>query len=388
MEGVKPTRFARRLLPAVVMFAVFASVSGTAQAAIAFVGKSSATTATGGATSLALGAPIGVASGEVEICTISLQGTATITPPSGWTQVISSNVGTALSQVSFWHISASSEGTTTWTFSASSIAAGGIVAYSGVDTNSIVDVAGATTGTSGTSATIPSVTTSYVSDFVIGAGSFNNQGALTASSGTTSRNTAHVAVTNGPTSLVEDFTQASAGATAAKTITNLTSATAWIGQAIAIKPASSAGVLSVSSTATPGFSANLDTGDESPTYTVPLRTIASVSPSVGWNETITSTAFSSGTHSLSLNASTIASTPTISCDTAFANCTSATNSVSYPVSVPAGSSPPSAVKFVDAASGTGLGEFTITPTVTVTVPQNSFAGAYTSTLTIAIVSGP
>jgi hypothetical protein len=46
------------------------------------------------------------------------------------------------------------------------------------------------------------------------------------------------------------------------------------------------------------------------------------------------------------------------------------------------------VKFVNAASATGAGHFTVTPTITVSVPQNSFAGTYTSTLTIAIVSGP
>ena len=35
-----------------------------------------------------------------------------------------------------------------------------------------------------------------------------------------------------------------------------------------------------------------------------------------------------------------------------------------------------------------MGKFTVTPTVGVFVPQSTFAGTYTSTLTIAIVSGP
>jgi hypothetical protein len=42
----------------------------------------------------------------------------------------------------------------------------------------------------------------------------------------------------------------------------------------------------------------------------------------------------------------------------------------------------------NAASATGIGTFSITPTVGVFVPQNSFAGSYSSTLTIALVSGP
>jgi hypothetical protein len=35
-----------------------------------------------------------------------------------------------------------------------------------------------------------------------------------------------------------------------------------------------------------------------------------------------------------------------------------------------------------------MGRFTVTPTVNVSIPGNSFAGTYTSTVTIAAVSGP
>jgi hypothetical protein len=367
---------------------VLLSAEGTAQAAISFVGKASATTSTSGAASLAVGAPAGIGAGQIEIATFSVASNATITPPSGWNQIIANTVGTSLDQASFWHVAGSSEGTTTWTFSATSKAVGGIAAYSGVDTISIVDAAAASTGTSGTSATAPSVTTTYAGDVVLGAGSFNNQGVLTAASGATSRYSAKVSTTGGPDMLVEDVTQSTAGATATQTITNSSSTTAWIGQTITLKAASAAGVLSVSTSATPSFSANLDTGDQTPTYTVPLTTVASVSPAAGWNETITSTTFSTGTHSLSTTASTITGAPTVACVTAQANCTAATNAVSYPVTVPAGSSQPTAVKFVNAASGTGAGQFTVTPTISVSVPQNSFAGTYTSTVTIAIVSGP
>jgi hypothetical protein len=53
-----------------------------------------------------------------------------------------------------------------------------------------------------------------------------------------------------------------------------------------------------------------------------------------------------------------------------------------------GRPPPTPAKFYNAASATGIGTFTITPTVGVFVPQNSFAGTYSSTLTIAVISGP
>ena len=49
---------------------------------------------------------------------------------------------------------------------------------------------------------------------------------------------------------------------------------------------------------------------------------------------------------------------------------------------------PTAVKFFNAAANTGLGSFTVTPTVGVFVPSSTFAGSYSSTLTVSIVSGP
>ena len=65
-----------------------------------------------------------------------------------------------------------------------------------------------------------------------------------------------------------------------------------------------------------------------------------------------------------------------------------TNGVAYPLALPAGSGPPTPVKLFNAATATGIGTFTITPTVAVTIPANAYAGAYTSTLTVDLVSGP
>ena len=362
--------------------------AGSAQATIVYVGSSNAQTSTAGATTLPIAAPTSVAAGDIEIATISAQGSSAITPPSGWNQIITSQVGTLLHQVSYWHLAGSSELTSTWMFAASSKAAGGILAYSGVDTTAIVDATGQATGTSGTTASIPTVTDDYAGDLVLGLASFNNTGTLTAGSGTTSRFASVLSTTNGPTLLGQDVEQASAGATTPQTVTDASSATAWAGQAIALKASSATGELTVTTSATPSFSANLNSGDTTATYPVALDTVASISPPPGWNETITSTTFAGGGHSLPTGASTIKTAPTTACVTSSASCRNPTNAVSYPVAVPAGATAPTAVKFFNAASGTGAGEFTITPTVSVTVPQNAFAGTYTSTVTIAIVSGP
>lgn len=360
-----------------------------AHAAIAYVGSSTAQTASTGATTLAVAKPTSVSSGQIEIATISALGSSTITAPTGWNLILSTPVGTTMQQATYWHLAGASEGTSTWTFATSSKATGGISAYSGVDTTAIVDAAGSGTGTSGSIATEPSVTADYAGDYVIGTASFNNAGTLSAGSSTTQRWTSTLTGNStGPATLAQDATKATSGATTAQTVTDATAATAWIGQTVALKAASASGELTVSTSAAPTFAASLNSGDTTSTYSAALNTIASLSPPPGWNETITSTTFTAGTHTLPANASAINAVPTIACLTSAANCVAATNTVSYPVAIPAAATAPTAVKFLNASSGTGAGEFTVTPTVTVTVPQNAFAGSYASTVTIQIVSGP
>src|SRR5262249_14512852 len=150
-----------------------------------------------------------------------------------------------------------------------------------------------------------------------------------------------------------------------------------------------AGTLSESTSATPSFSVTLNGTDQTASYTLPISVTDSRGSGAGWNLTVTSTQFSTGGGSpnrLAASASTINGV-SATCG-AGASCTDPTNTVRYPLGLPAGSPAPTAVKFFNAALNTGLGKFTITPTVQVTVPANSFAGTYTSTVTLAIVSGP
>jgi hypothetical protein len=148
------------------------------------------------------------------------------------------------------------------------------------------------------------------------------------------------------------------------------------------------GALSVTTSAAPSFSANLESGDSTPTYTAPLSTTDTRGTGAGWNETITSTQFTTGGGSPQTLATNASSLTGVTSACAIGTCTNPTNAITYPVAVPAAATPPTAVKFFNAAANTGMGKFTTTPTVGVFVPQSSFAGTYTSTLTIAIVSGP
>lgn len=148
-----------------------------------------------------------------------------------------------------------------------------------------------------------------------------------------------------------------------------------------------AGTLSISTSATPSFAVTLDGTDKTGSYTVPTTVTDATGSGAGWNLTITSTQFTTGGGSpstLPTNASSITGV-TSSCNT---TCSAPSNSITYPLGVPAGSSPPTAVKYFNAAAGTGQGEFANTPAVNVSVPASSAVGTYSSTLTLAAVSGP
>jgi WxL domain surface cell wall-binding len=157
---------------------------------------------------------------------------------------------------------------------------------------------------------------------------------------------------------------------------------------IVVSPASAAGTLTETTTAAPTLSATLNGTNLQPTYTLPItvadtRTGANAN---GWNLTITSTQFkTSGGTTLPTSASSVTS---FASACVIIGCILPTNSVAYPVAVPAAAVAPTAVKFVNAANGTGTGTITVTPTVQVAVPANSFTGSYSSTITLAVVAGP
>ena len=135
-------------------------------------------------------------------------------------------------------------------------------------------------------------------------------------------------------------------------------------------------------------SLNLNGKDKLVSYTLPITVADARGSGNGWNLSITSSRFSTsnGKGKLPANASTITGMG-VSCN-AHSTCTKPTNSISYPLGVPAGNPPPSPVKFFNAGVRTGLGRFLLSMMVNVTIPGDAEAGTYTSTITVAIVSGP
>ncbi len=132
----------------------------------------------------------------------------------------------------------------------------------------------------------------------------------------------------------------------------------------------------------------LNGSDQTTSYALGLTVTDARGNGAGWNLTITSTQFSDGHgDTLATTASSIGSAPSVSCN-AGSSCTNPTNSITYPVTVPAGNTAPTPVKFFNAAANSGLGKFTITPTITISIPANTIAGTYSSTVSVAVVSGP
>jgi hypothetical protein len=137
------------------------------------------------------------------------------------------------------------------------------------------------------------------------------------------------------------------------------------------------------------FSATLNGLDQTVSTTQALDVGDATGSGAGWNITATSTTFAttSPVHTLSTSATTVGSAPSVACD-ASTSCTTATTNVTYPYTLPAASTAPTATKLFNATANTGMGNQTVTPTWKLAVPASTFAGTYNSTWTLSLVSGP
>ena len=123
--------------------------------------RSVATGSTSAASSLVtIPVPAGVVANDVMIAQVTVRGGAgtTLTAPAGWSLVRRDNdSGGQIADGIYVHIvtAASEPASYTWNFSAGNDAAGGIAAYSGVNTAAPIDVSGGQANASSTSMTAP-----------------------------------------------------------------------------------------------------------------------------------------------------------------------------------------------------------------------------------------
>lgn len=135
-------------------------------------------------------------------------------------------------------------------------------------------------------------------------------------------------------------------------------------------------------------SVTLNGTNQTTSQTQPLDISDARGTGAGWHVTATSTEFANGPDTLPVGSITLASAPSVACD-AGVSCTPATVSgVTYPYTLPSGPTAPTATTMYNAASNSGMGAQTVTPTWQLVVPASAKAGTYTSTWTFSLVSGP
>ena len=195
-----------------------------AQAQIAFLATGTATVTSG---NLTINKPTGTVQNNVMIAAIAVRpDTATITAPSGWTLVRKDTNASALpDQLNTYSkaAGASEPASYSWTISANSGAAGGILSFSGVNTASPIDVSGGqqVTGTT-TSMAAPSVNTTEVNTMLVTSYCVTSSGtagsAWTPPTGTTEAVDVSTASASAGESLgINYVVQIAAGATGTKT---------------------------------------------------------------------------------------------------------------------------------------------------------------------------
>ena len=139
---------------------------------------------------------------------------------------------------------------------------------------------------------------------------------------------------------------------------------------------------SVTSQNSPSFPITLTGDDQTGTYTAQLQILDARGSGAGWNLQLSASAFTDGAGH-NLGASTITSV-TSGCHAATSTCTLPTNAISNTnVAMPS-----SASKILNATAGSGLGRIDVNVNVSTSVPGNTIAGSYSTTLTATLVSGP
>ncbi|OYW84522.1 hypothetical protein B7Z17_03955, partial [Candidatus Saccharibacteria bacterium 32-49-10] len=248
----------QRALLLAISFTILSSIymlSGVAQAAVQLRASSdsystdtisyrnSSSAGNAGATTVGIAMPTGVVQNDVMVAAITFQGGTgvTVTPPTGWNLVQRQDSTTTLGQALYWKLAAAGEsGTYTWTLSKSRKASGVIMAYSGVNTASPIDISGGQANASSATITAPSVTTTVANDMLVGFFGENAGTAFTATTLGTSIVASGFSTGTGKQVLTGTggayALQAAIGASGTKTATTGTTAAVNIGQLVALKP--------------------------------------------------------------------------------------------------------------------------------------------------------
>lgn len=191
-------------------------------------------------TQLTVAKPTSTADGELLLASITIKGGAaeSITPPSGWTQILRTDNGNNTSMVTYSKFASTSEPVDyTWTITPQTRAIGSITRYSGVSASNPINAAAGASGTSAT-AIAPSITTSVDNTQIIAVYGFNAGAIAIGHFSTPVGMTEKYDITytpQGPAMALDETILATTGTSGARSST-LGSSRNWVAQQIALTP--------------------------------------------------------------------------------------------------------------------------------------------------------
>jgi len=365
-----------------------------ADAAIAKVQTGSVVTSSSASLSATL--PASSTAGDLLVATITENGTTTFSAPAGWIAGPAvSTTGTYHGRAEIWYYPNNPGGISSATFTASGATqvGGQLSEWSGVATTSPLDTRGTNTATSASSITA-STTSAPTATGDVGITAFDlamsraQNITFTPSSGWANLGN------NGTGGTANTYTGDYQLGLGASTISETESASRtwdWAAAIATFKPASAGactgGALNLTTPTTASFpSIALNGKDQAASSSVTLTPNDQTGSGAGWNITGASTTF---TNASSKALATTATTLTGATATAASGqCSAPTNTITYPITLPAGATPPAAVKLYDARPNTGAGPTNVSFNTQLAVSAKAYSGTYNSTWTFTIASGP
>ena len=231
--------------------------------------------------SLTINKPAGTVQGDALIASIAVRPrAATITAPAGWTLVrrIDNSAGSSNSLAVYYKVAGGSEPASyIWSFSAMTGSAGGIQAFTGVDTTNPIQVENGQTTASDLSHATASVTTTAANTMIVTTHSFSSSASWTPPAGMAEAFdvASNTVPSSGGISIEGNYlSQASAGSTGTKTATASNNPDVGDAHILALKPASGTSGIS--------FRAASTSSSARPTPTSPTPTPATASASASF----------------------------------------------------------------------------------------------------------
>ncbi|MDQ8043979.1 MAG: WxL domain-containing protein [Solirubrobacteraceae bacterium] len=382
----------RQLGPWGLCLAVAATLSAVlpdrARAAVGF--RAASCGQSSNVSTLTLAVPAGTKVGDLLVATVGV-GKPPLADPAGWTPVPGLR-GTVHSEQELvtWYRFASAPVPASYTFTGTGspdALAGGIVAFSGVSTTSPISGTPAQTIQSSltTSDVLPNSTGAVAGSMRYSAvGSDDMTTAAYPAAMTMSCNEPNGTGVDISTSIAWEST--GAGTTATRTVTRNDNARSVLHTLVLNPVPCGAGGLDIAIPSTLDFPATVLSGlDQTRAAVINLDVNDQTGSGAGWNVTATSTTFRSGSFSLPTSAASITGASPVASS---GNCVMPTNGIAYPVTVPAGSTAPTAAKVFNAAASTGAGPVDLDLSVSLAIPASARVGTYVSTWTITLVAGP